>query len=390
MCFDTAIHQTKIRLGGVVLCALSVLYAQAVWATPQTETPPTGQQPRETTSEAEVLDEEAAQLGVLVAPSPGLGVLVSGTIWGSPAAQAGLRGGDYIMSIDGTAVSSPEELRDAIRSKKPGSEVRLVVWRRGKETTKDVALASRSPEPPVETRAWLGVVLEPSDGPGARIARIHPVSPAARAGLRHGDVVLQLQGTEVPSVDQIIERIEGLQPDSEVELLIRRDDAERKLTVTLGSIDAAPRSWLREAFRAPRGAFESAWPPEFAEPLVPLAEYQRLQDQFEDLQRQVEELREEVQRLKGEPDESKAPGQKNPGSRRRAYREYYGFYGPYYTYPAPRRYYSDRVPRGYLRRPLPYQYYRRRGRAYYYRYQGPHIYGPRFGVRIGRRWMLYW
>ena len=46
---------------------------------------------------------------------------------GTPAADAGIEGGDTITRIDGTAVSSSEQLRAAIAAHEPGDEV-SVTW----------------------------------------------------------------------------------------------------------------------------------------------------------------------------------------------------------------------------------------------------------------------
>jgi S1-C subfamily serine protease len=61
------------------------------------------------------------------------GVVVSAVFQGTPADKAGLQAGDVITSIDGEAVSSPDELTKAIHALKPGRTVALQVSSSGRE-----------------------------------------------------------------------------------------------------------------------------------------------------------------------------------------------------------------------------------------------------------------
>lgn len=63
------------------------------------------------------------------------GVLVLNASDGTPAARAGLRGGDVIVSADGKPVTSITSLRRIVEAVKPGGVVRLEVLRRGTRTT---------------------------------------------------------------------------------------------------------------------------------------------------------------------------------------------------------------------------------------------------------------
>ncbi len=65
-------------------------------------------------------------------PEPATGALVASVVEGSPAAQAGVRGADVIVSLEGHTVHRPEELRDLVIALPPGSRVELVVIRAGR------------------------------------------------------------------------------------------------------------------------------------------------------------------------------------------------------------------------------------------------------------------
>jgi putative serine protease PepD len=62
---------------------------------------------------------------------------------GTPAAKAGLRAGDVIVSLGGTKISSADELRTAISSRKPGDHVSVTYTRNGKRHTVSLTLATR-------------------------------------------------------------------------------------------------------------------------------------------------------------------------------------------------------------------------------------------------------
>ncbi|HEX2273973.1 MAG TPA: trypsin-like peptidase domain-containing protein [Acidimicrobiales bacterium] len=73
----------------------------------------------------------------------GRGVVVEEVVDGSPADRAGLEPGDVIVSVGGTAVDDPEELREAIADRRPGEQVQLTFRRDGDTRTVDVTLANR-------------------------------------------------------------------------------------------------------------------------------------------------------------------------------------------------------------------------------------------------------
>jgi Do/DeqQ family serine protease len=92
--------------------------------------------------------EEASQLGVTQGP----GVVVYQVQSGSAADRAGLRQGDVITALNGTAITDPNTFRNSIASIAPGTEVTLTVKRDGSERQLRATLgeftpqAARSPE----------------------------------------------------------------------------------------------------------------------------------------------------------------------------------------------------------------------------------------------------
>jgi serine protease Do len=90
-------------------------------------------------------------------------------------------------------------------------------------------------------RGWLGVSV--SDGQGVRgprtntgvpIANIDRSGPAAKAGLRPGDVVLAVNGTRVDTSQGLIKAVAATAPGNSVVLTVRRGGQNVQISVTVG------------------------------------------------------------------------------------------------------------------------------------------------------------
>lgn len=150
------------------------------------------------------------------AADPG-GALVSGVEPESPAAKAGLQQGDIIRKLNGEAVEDPRTLSLKVAEQAPGSEASLAVLRDGRERKLTVKLGEHPEFDNPQLRAaksapgsiGLGVqTLTPElaeqlqvgeQTRGVVAARVQPGSPAARAGIRRGDVIEQVNRRETAS-----------------------------------------------------------------------------------------------------------------------------------------------------------------------------------------------
>jgi putative serine protease PepD len=88
---------------------------------------------------------EHAYLGVSVTEATGAtaGARLADVRSGTPAAEAGLQGGDVVTAVDGDAVGSAAALQSAIDAKKPGDRVIVDYLRSGERRTVRVTLATR-------------------------------------------------------------------------------------------------------------------------------------------------------------------------------------------------------------------------------------------------------
>jgi serine protease Do len=94
-------------------------------------------------------------------------------------------------------------------------------------------------------RGWLGVQIQAlspdvADGlgldntKGALIAEAQAESPAAKAGLQSGDVIIRVDGTQVQDARDLARKIAGIGPNKATDLTIVRDGKEQRVTLKLG------------------------------------------------------------------------------------------------------------------------------------------------------------
>jgi serine protease Do len=98
------------------------------------------------------------------------------------------------------------------------------------------------------TRARLGILPQDvtptiarqfgvKDSQGALVGEVEASSPAQKAGLKNGDIILEVNGNSVYDANQLRNMISSMQPDSNVNLKIWRDGAQHTLPVTLGELN---------------------------------------------------------------------------------------------------------------------------------------------------------
>jgi serine protease Do len=171
----------------------------------------------------QTLDPDLAQgLGVNVTS----GVVVSDTAKGSPAEKAGMKRDDVIVAVDDKPVATTGELRNAIALAGANRTVKVKLLRAGKELTLPVALtaspdrdestSANNGKPGTKSDDVIGMRLEPLSPElrkkldvsdqitnGVVITGLLPSSPAARAGLRPGDVLLELNRQPLNKADDV-------------------------------------------------------------------------------------------------------------------------------------------------------------------------------------------
>ena len=207
------------------------------------------------------------------------GVLVARVIEDSPAEEAGLEDGDIIYSFDGKEVEDPVQLSKLVRGKKPHDRVKVVFYRDGKkiETTvelgekpwkvheidwedigkcaRDIAIragkmgryASRYIKDIFIFKGRLGIEVHDlnkglagyfklSKPEGVLVLDVVDGSPADEAGIKPGDVIVELNGEGVEDVDDFMDRLGDMEFEKGdvVELKVIREGKKKtiKLEVT--------------------------------------------------------------------------------------------------------------------------------------------------------------
>jgi serine protease Do len=156
------------------------------------------------------------------------GVLVSDVGRNSPAARAGIQRGDVILKVNGEAVDSTGRLRNLVAASGVSSKAQLEILRNGKTLTVPVALGAMPNDPSAlrEPKAEGGAAPSTLDGltlegvnptnrarfripadiaDGVVVTDVDRGSPAARAGLRPGDVLLEIDRQKVANVQRFKE-----------------------------------------------------------------------------------------------------------------------------------------------------------------------------------------
>lgn len=197
-------------------------------------------------------------LGLLIAPTPSGSPLVVGVRRGSPAEQAGIEQGDFIVSLDGKKVTSPEQLTEKLSGMKPNATTKVTIWRNGEQSTHQVRFGEQT-----EGRAWLGAMIRRNLEGGVEVARVYLGSPAEQAGLEAGDRIVAVNGKDVSSPQDVVELLQGTHPGEKVKLRIARGDEQQTVQVEMGSLANLHERLFGKQFRTGADGFDGMADPDF-------------------------------------------------------------------------------------------------------------------------------
>jgi serine protease Do len=177
------------------------------------------------------------------------GALVSDVVSRSPAEKAGLLAGDIIVSVDGKTMADGDALTHAISSKAPGTTMEIGALRDGSHKTLSVKLesfpeqAAKGENSEAPKSAKLGIQVQPltpdlsqqlglpDTSHGLAVTGVEPGSAAERAGVREGDVIVNVNGRSVNNVSELKSAMAQSRKDEATRLRIRRGDGYLFLAV---------------------------------------------------------------------------------------------------------------------------------------------------------------
>jgi serine protease Do len=182
------------------------------------------------------------------------GALVAGVVPESPAAKAGLQPGDIVLEFAGRKVENPGDLARAVGLASPGTDAKVTVWRDKSQKTLGIKLAQApadAGERPrvgqaghgersrlgVEVRAVTEEVaremsLRSTDG--VLVTGVASDSPAAAAGLRRGDVIVEVDRQPVKNLSDFERLTRSAKSDTRLTLRVQRDGGALYVAVPMG------------------------------------------------------------------------------------------------------------------------------------------------------------
>ncbi len=190
------------------------------------------------------------------------GALVSGVMKGSPAEKAGIKQGDVILQYNGKTVDDTGHLRNMVSQTPVGTTVKVKLLRQKKEIevevkiaelTKKLAEASSGEEESgkgtnkkgeeEESSVLQGLVareLTPAIASrmgldekeaGVVVMKVDPSSRIYEAGIRYGDIILQINQKDVPTLDAYNKIVSKIKAKERILILLRRKGQDLFVTV---------------------------------------------------------------------------------------------------------------------------------------------------------------
>ena len=174
------------------------------------------------------------------------GALVGDVVKDSPAEKAGIQRGDVIVEFNGQKVSSMEELPTIVAATKPGEEAKVVAIRGGKRQNFQVkieklqdtgekaeVLSQRLGMNVQEITPELADSLKLESTEGILVADVEFGSPSAEAGIRRGDVILEINRNKIKNLSGYEEAVKNSKKGDNLLFLIKRGSGTVFIAVTV-------------------------------------------------------------------------------------------------------------------------------------------------------------
>jgi len=200
----------------------------------------------------------SAYLGVSSRKSEKGGATVLEVTKGSPAEKAGIKKGDIITKVNDSKIESPEGLFETIHNFKPGDKVKIFFTRDGKEQSVTATLEKsefkqkdfnynynfRMPPMPemygMDMDSWahkqpkLGIKAQDAeDGKGVNVLEVEDSSAAFKSGLKKGDIILQFDGADVNSTNELVDQMQEARHKQAIKVKILRAGVTQEIEIKI-------------------------------------------------------------------------------------------------------------------------------------------------------------
>lgn len=183
------------------------------------------------------------------------GVKVKEVTKESAAAKAGLKEGDVITKVGETKIEDADDLYEAVGKYNPDDKVNITYKRDGKENTTTATLG-KSKEmnfsfnyntddlkgrfaPGVKAFGWsgkprLGMQVQDTDeGKGVKVLDVDDDTPADKAGIKEDDIITDVNGKAVNSVDELRNAVKELKEGDVIKLNYKRNNQAQSAEVRI-------------------------------------------------------------------------------------------------------------------------------------------------------------
>ncbi|MDX9910262.1 MAG: trypsin-like peptidase domain-containing protein [Phycisphaerales bacterium] len=166
------------------------------------------------------------------------GILVTAVTEGTPAERAGLMVSDVIFEVAGHLIRDADDMgvfSSTVATAVPGEPIDLRVWRDGGIVNLKVALTEFPPPLLVEQRLRNFGIADLQDAQGGGAVILVQFSRAFRDGFRNGQVILQVEGVDVPDAEACLNALAeaGVHLGHSARLLVRAADSDETREVVL-------------------------------------------------------------------------------------------------------------------------------------------------------------
>ena len=174
------------------------------------------------------------------------GALVADVTKDGPADKAGIQRGDVIVSFDGKEIKEMKDLPYIVASTPVGKKVLVEIIRKGKRKSIDVKIGEleedKVTEEPGEPKLELGMVVKEitpelaknfgiSETSGLIVVQVENNTPAAEAGLRPGDIIIEIDQVAAENLEQFEQKIKDYKEGDTILFLVKRRGTTVYLTL---------------------------------------------------------------------------------------------------------------------------------------------------------------